>query len=70
MEGVPDGLKELFFELGKKKGLSEDLLSEVLIYFVKNQYVKQGDDSSMMFGWEGTINNMSATPTLSVFFKL
>lgn len=43
MEGVPDGLKELFFELGKKKGLSEDLLSEVLIYFVKNQYVKQGD---------------------------
>ena len=33
-------------------------------------YVKQGDDSSMSFGWEGEIANMSATPTLSIFFKL
>jgi len=33
-------------------------------------YAKQGDDSSMSFGWEGEINNMSATPTLSIFFKL
>ena len=34
------------------------------------QYVKQGDDSSMTFGWDGEIANMSATPTLSIFFKL
>ena len=33
-------------------------------------YVKQGDDSSMTFGWDGSINNMSATPTLAIFFKL
>lgn len=43
MEGVPDGLKDLFFDLGKKKGFSEEFLTEVLTYFVKNQYLKQGD---------------------------
>ena len=43
MEGVPDGLKDLFFDLGKKKGFSEEFLTEVLNYFVKNQYLKQGD---------------------------
>ena len=43
MEGVPDGLKDLFFKLGKKKGFSEEFLTEVLVFFVKNQYLKQGD---------------------------
>ena len=43
MEGVPEGLKDLFFDLGKKKGFSEEFLTEVLTYFVKNQYLKQGD---------------------------
>ena len=33
-------------------------------------YVKEGDDSTMMIGWDGEIANMSATPTLSIFFKL
>ena len=43
MEGVPDGLKELFFKLGKKKGFSEEFLSEILEFFVRNQYLQQGD---------------------------
>lgn len=43
MEGVPDGLKELFFKLGKKKGFSEEFLSEILEFFVGNQYLQQGD---------------------------
>jgi len=43
MEGVPDGLKELFFKLGKKKGFSEEFLSEILEIFVRNQYLQQGD---------------------------
>ena len=43
MEGVPDGLTDLFFRLGKKKGFSEEFLTEVLEHFVKNQYLKQGD---------------------------
>tara|TARA_Y100000589_G_C27194003_1_gene645971 strand:+ start:2519 stop:2698 length:180 start_codon:yes stop_codon:yes gene_type:complete len=43
MEGVPDGLKELFFKLGKKKGFSEEFLSEILGFFVRNQYLQQGD---------------------------
>ena len=33
-------------------------------------YVKEGDNSTMMIGWDGEIANMSATPTLSIFFKL
>ena len=43
MEGGPEGLKDLFFDLGKKKGFSEEFLTDVLTYFVKNQYLKQGD---------------------------
>jgi len=43
MEGVPEGLKELFFKLGKKKGFSEEFLSEILEIFVRNQYLQQGD---------------------------
>ncbi len=43
MEGVPDGLKELFFRLGKKKGFSEEFLGEILEHFVKNQYLHLGD---------------------------
>jgi len=43
MEGVPDGLEELFFKLGKKKGFSEEFLTEILEYFVKNQHLQQGD---------------------------
>jgi hypothetical protein len=43
MEGVPDGLKDLFFKLGKKKGFSERFLSEILGHFVNNQYLQQGD---------------------------
>ena len=43
MQGVPDGLKDLFFDLGKKQGFSEEFLTEILTYFVKNQYLKQGD---------------------------
>ena len=43
MEGVPDGLKELFFKLGKKKGFSEEFLSEILEFLVRNQFLQQGD---------------------------
>ena len=43
MEGVPDGLKELFFKLGKKKGFSEEFLSEILEFLVRNQFRQQGD---------------------------
>ena len=43
MDGVPAGLKELFFELGKKKGFSEEFLGEILEHFIRNQYLQQGD---------------------------
>ena len=59
--------------LGSGIGMNYFMSENIIVNFqLANilQYVKQGDDSSMMFGWEGSINNMSATPTLSVFFKL
>ena len=33
-------------------------------------YNKQGDNSSMNIGWEGTMNNRWASPTLGIIFKL
>ena len=33
-------------------------------------YNKQGDNSSMNIGWEGSINNRWASPTLGIIFKL
>ena len=32
-------------------------------------YTKQGDDTSMKIGWDGTMNNRFASPTLGVIFK-
>ena len=43
MGGVPPGLRKVFLKLGKKKGLEESLLSEVLDHLVKNQYLSKGD---------------------------
>ena len=43
MSGVPDDLKEIFFSLGKEKGLDSSLLEEVLEHLVKSQYLAKGD---------------------------
>tara|TARA_B100001250_G_scaffold408543_1_gene431136 strand:+ start:868 stop:1050 length:183 start_codon:yes stop_codon:yes gene_type:complete len=43
MDGVPSGLRNIFLKLGEEKGLSEELLTEVLEHFVKNQYLSAGD---------------------------
>lgn len=38
-----DSLKELFLSLGKKNGVHEELLEEVLDILVKNQFFGKGD---------------------------
>ena len=43
MDGIPEGLSNLFFRLGNKKGFSEKFLAEILEHFVKNQYLSPGD---------------------------
>lgn len=43
MSGVPDDLKKIFLRLGKKKGLDDSLLKEVLDHLVKSQYLAKGD---------------------------
>jgi hypothetical protein len=43
VDGIPEGLSDLFFRLGKKKGFSEKFLAEILEHFVKNQYLSLGD---------------------------
>ena len=43
MNGVPDDLKEIFLRLGRKKGLDDSLLKEVLDHLVRSQYLAKGD---------------------------
>jgi hypothetical protein len=38
-----DSLRELFLTLGKKNGVKEELLEEVLEILVKNQFFSKGD---------------------------
>ena len=68
-DSFPDAQTRLGSGIGMNYFMSENIIVNFQLANIL-QYVKQGDDSSMMFGWEGTINNMSATPTLAIFFKL
>ncbi len=68
-----DSFADAQTRLGSGIGMNYFVNENIIINFqVANilQYVKQGDDSSMMFGWEGEVANMSATPSLAIFFKL
>ena len=68
-----DSFADAQTRLGSGIGMNYFVNENIIINFqVANilEYVKQGDDSSMMFGWEGEVANMSATPSLAIFFKL
>ena len=68
-----DSFDDAQTRLGSGIGMNYFVNEKIIINFqLANilQYVKQGDDSSMMFGWEGEINNVNAAPSLAIFFKL
>ena len=68
-----DSFEDAQTRLGSGIGMNYFMSENIIVNFqLANilQYVKEGDNSSLMVGWDGQINNMSATPTLSVFFKL
>ena len=68
-DSFPDAQTRLGAGIGMNYFMSENIIVNFQLANIL-QYVKQGDDSSMTFGWDGEIANMSATPTLSIFFKL
>ena len=68
-DSFPDAQTRLGAGIGMNYFMSENIIVNFQLANILS-YVKQGDDSSMTFGWDGAINNMSATPTLAIFFKL
>ena len=47
-----DLLRDLFFSIGEKRGLSPEILAEVFDFLVENQFVPAGERSHIRHGLE------------------